>query len=439
MKSTSSRDRLDFLDRLARPLYDLYKQGYWRLASISIECAAKSSGVFQSIECGDAGSETFRERIALETTSQPGCEKGAAFRFILITAETRVRTHLAQVASIFSASPPPLHETIEFWRSIESVWVERLDRRGRSVEFVRMWSAIGSASARFAQSPARSSSKEREMLECLMVLILERPLPWVVVPGGEPISMCFDMPRVWMAHGARLASGEFGAPSLDCMLARSAFFGEYRRIAAEFAVDPAVKCRRISLLSLHDDIAAAVAAMFPNVVSVWFKYCDTRAEVTFINASPQLRSIVYDSGLLLFSQNSRRHAEPAYTARSDLIQACCAHPNVASVQSADANHYAAWAPRYLSQCLREARAVRTLIELDAPSLNRESTQASPVPAGVSAFFRHPLFERNVLRAIRKFTKAADIDTLMRSVPVSQPGGFVTVVVSTARFTHMHTQ
>lgn len=406
-------ERLEFLNQLAlRPLFDMGVAGYWIYAGFSIEK-----------EPGQPGS--FRELFTLNaTTSKDGLVAG---RFVLTTAYKRVPVQSSLPARVFSAvHRAPIGETLEFWSSVHAVTYQTLysDNIGRDAfpNMRRLWatSLYNHYESWFchgqnAYQMHRQDAKVYEIYECLMVLLLERDTERPLYEGS--ITRCFDLPRVWLAHGDRFEGGRDCRLGINCsMKTCNKFFSQYALLAREFRViSQGYKCGSLDLRGLNAvSVAESAAAFFPNTALVIFSNCNLRAISAFLKRAPRVTHATIDSGRQVVGDTED---VILLCGGVEFVETCMSHPALHNVTSSQRGDGLEWVTDQLTLCVQHRRSIDALMELDAPSLEQAMHEqpGAQGPPGVAAFFRNALFERNVLAIISGFACSANVGLLITAI------------------------
>jgi len=398
-----NRARLEFLENLVQPFHKMGANGYW----IYTGFRTKQQSVNKNEFC---------EMFMLDAT-QPD-DGSVAGTFVLETGYKRVHTHFSVPARIFSRETVPLTESFDFWRSIETLMYKPA---GTSSATHTLWTAESRAKkwAHFymghhSSEYVRMSAMVPEIYECLMVLLLERP------SNHTDIVRCFDMPRVWLAHGQQFTSVE--TLSIHCTDAtKRDFFQEYELLARAYPPNTAAgfACKKLVLQNLSCAVTAKLAStFFVNCVDVKFTCCTLAVANAFLRQSPRVERIYIDTGRQIggVTDDDLAHFENVA-----FIETCMQHPALIRVDAFRGADSYGWLVEYLTQCLHDRKAVGTLIEMDVPRLDEElqAQPGTPAPAGVQSFFRHPCFERNVLSIIRGFAgPPSDASALITAIATS---------------------
>jgi hypothetical protein len=399
-------DRLQFLDQLAlRPLFDMGVAGSWIYAGFSIQR-----------EPGDTG--MFRERFTLKATkSKDGLVAG---EFVLTMPYKRVSVPRFLPARVFSTvERPPIGDALEFFSSMHSVSYQRLDNID-SVKFLWAAGPFNRNLSSFSQGQNANHLGQPDanvcaIYECLLTLLLERRTDQPVYDDG--FTRCFDLPRVWLAHGKRLKSNRDCPLEINCSLTTSTdFFREYALLARECGVvaqeenHESLEFRGLK----HLDVAEAAAAFFPKATLVLFHHCNVRAISAFLRNARRVTSVTINSGLQFYGDT-----EDAIMLCGgiEFVETAMSHPALHQVSSRKREDGHEWITDYLTTCIQDRRSMGTLVELDAPSLDRAMHEqpGSLGAAGVASFFRNVLFERNVLATIRQCIGPADVRFLIDSI------------------------
>jgi hypothetical protein len=319
---------------------------------------------------------------------------------------------------------PSIGDALEFFSSVHSVSYQALDCVGPASQMKSLWTtgpynnrASSFTLGQDANQLHHPSARVYDIYECLLALLLERNTDKPLYHSS--ISRCFDLPRVWLAHGGRISSDRYCKLEINCStVASSAFFRDYARLASEFGVvaqeqqQKALDFRGLVKVS----VAEAAAAFFPQVTLVTFHRCNLRAIGAFLRNAPRVTRATIDSGRQLHGDTEDGIM---LCGGVEFVETCLMHPALCKVLSSTHDDGYDNITKYLTMCIQDRRSMGTLIELDAPSLEdaRHAQPGCPCPTGVASFFRHPLFERNVLTAVRGFCGAASASLLVDSIAI----------------------